>query len=263
MIADYKDLAGKVYFVTGASSGIGAGIATYLAESGANLVLHYHQNPEGMERTLKAVEPFGVKVVTVQQDYRQLDQVSEHFNLAWQAFGHLDGLVNNAGMVTKSLSLKDPNGDLFQQTLAVNLHAPYLLSTAFAQACIQAGQSGVIVNNSSIHGEATCEWFAAYAASKAGLEAIGKVQAVEWGEHQIRVNAVAPGVVPVERTESILLKPNVKAKWENKIPLGRYGLVEDIAQATAFLLSDASAWMTGQTLLVDGGMIARGNYPSR
>lgn len=172
-------------------------------------------------------------------------------------------MVNNAGIVSKTTALKDPAGIQFSETLKVNLHAPYQLSTAFAQACINSEQGGVIVNNSSIHGQASCEWFSAYAASKAALDAISKVQAVEWGQYQIRVNVLAPGVVPVERTDKILSEPSMAKKWHDKIPVNRYGLTEEMGEATAYLLSDATAWMTGSVLTLDGGLIARGNYPSR
>lgn len=260
--AQYPDLSGKRFFITGASSGIGAGMAVKLAQMGANLVLHYHQNPEGIERTLSQL-PKGVRVTCLQADYRDLEGLHDHFLEAWAAHGGLDGLVNNAGVVTKSLSLHDLHGEKFNHTLAVNLQAPYLLSTYFAEACFTEKKGGVIVNNSSIHGSDTCEWFAAYAASKAGLEAMAKAQAIEWAEHGVRVNNIAPGVVPVERTQAILSQPKVEAKWMANMPTQRYGTVEDIAEATAFLLSDASAWTTGTTLTVDGGMTARGHYPKR
>lgn len=181
----------------------------------------------------------------------------------WSVFDGLDGLVNNAGIVTKSTSIKDAMGQKFADTLTVNLQAPYQLSTAFAMACIGAGQAGAIVNNTSIHGQATCEWFSAYAASKAGLDAITKVQAVEWGQYGVRVNGLAPGVVPVERTEAILSKPEMTQKWCDRMPAGRYGTTEEMGEATAYLLSDATLWMTGSILTIDGGLIARGNYPLR
>ena len=165
--------------------------------------------------------------------------------------------------MSKLPSLKDIDGEQFQQTLTVNLHAPYQLSCYFADACRTANQGGQIVNNSSIHGQATCEIFSAYAASKAALDAITKVQAVEWGEYGIRVNVLAPGVVPVERTNHILKQPEIEKKWCDRMPSGRYGSVEDMGEATAFLLSEHSSWMTGSIMTVDGGLIARGNYPTR
>lgn len=259
----FPDLVGKRVLITGASSGIGAGMAKVLAEAGCRLVLHYHSNPEGMERTLAEIADTDVQVKTVQADFSQLHTLADCFQQAWDAFEGLDALINNAGVVTKSLSLADDQADQYDYTLAVNLQAPYRLSTLFAKACIEKQQPGNIVNNSSIHGQATCEWFAAYASSKAGLDAMTKVQAVEWGQYGIRVNSLAPGVVPVERTFDVLYQPAMEKKWVGAMPAGRYGTPEDMGQATAYLLSEASSWMTGSVLTVDGGLIARGNYPRR
>lgn len=262
-----KGLKGKRVLITGASSGIGAGMAKVLAREGCHLVLHYNRNQTGIEQTLKTVESIGLKsgskASVLQCDFSELTSLPEFFDQAWSIFFGLDGLVNNAGIVSKVTALKDPFGNQFSETLNVNLHAPYQLSNAFAQACIDAKQAGAIVNNSSIHGQATCEWFSAYAASKAGLDAISKVQAIEWGPYQIRVNVLAPGVVPVERTEAILLNPEMAEKWQATMPAGRYGTTEEMGEATAYLLSDATAWMTGSILTIDGGLIARGNYPVR
>jgi len=259
----YPDLQGKRVLITGASSGIGAGMAKNLAAQGCRLVLHYHRNQAGINNTLAAIEAMGGQAQTVQQDFADTAALADFFHQAWQCFEGLDALVNNAGVVTKCLSENDAQGTQFAHTLAVNLQAPYVLSTQFAQACQAQKQPGVIVNNSSIHGQQTCEWFSAYAASKAGMDAMTKVQAVEWGAAGIRVNGLAPGVVPVERTERILNQPAMAKKWTNAMPLGRYGDVSEMGAATAFLLSDASAWMTGTQLTMDGGLIARGQYPKR
>ncbi|MCF6254509.1 MAG: SDR family oxidoreductase [Thiomicrorhabdus sp.] len=258
-----KGLNGKRILITGASSGIGAGMAKVLAREGCKLVLHFNRNQLGIENTLKVVTELGADATILQCDFRQSETINPFFQQAWSVFNGLDGLVNNAGVVAKTTALKDADGTQFMNTLAVNLQAPYLLSTAFAKACIAAKQGGAIVNNSSIHAQATCEWFSAYAASKAGLDAMSKVQAVEWGQHGIRVNVLAPGVVPVERTQTILSEPSMAKKWHDKIPAGRYGTTEEMGEATAYLLSDATAWMTGSVLTLDGGLIARGNYPSR
>lgn len=258
-----QGLRDKRILITGASSGIGAGMAKVLAREGCKLVLHYNRNQAGIEKTLRSVQSQGVEVEVIRCDFKKLNQLTEFFNQAWSLFDGLDGLVNNAGIVTKSTSLNDAEGQQFTETLAVNLQAPYQLSTAFAKACIQAKQPGAIVNNSSIHGQATCEWFSAYAASKMGLDAITKVQAVEWGKYGIRVNGLAPGVVPVERTDKILNEPSMAEKWCERMPAGRYGTTEEMGEATAYLLSDATLWMTGSILTIDGGLIARGNYPVR
>lgn len=258
-----QGLAGKRVLITGASSGIGAGMARVLAKYGCRLVLHYNANRAGVDKTLADVQALGAQARIVYADFRQLGQLRAFFEQAWQQFDGLDALINNAGVVSKVVSLKDADGEQFNQTLAVNLQAPYQLSSYFAQACIEAEQAGSIVNNSSIHAQQTCEWFAAYAASKAALDAITKVHAVEWGAMGIRVNVLAPGVVPVERTDGILDQPKLKQKWMARTPLQRYGLTEEMGEATAFLLSDLSLWMTGSVMTVDGGLIARGNYPQR
>lgn len=258
-----KGLKGQRVLITGASSGIGAGMAKVLAREGCKLVLHYNRNEEGIEQTLKAVKSLGAEAKIIRCDFNELTSLATFFEQAWEMYEGLDALINNAGIVTKSLSLKDVDGQKFAETLNVNLNAPYQLSTLFAQACIAAQHGGVIVNNTSIHGQATCEWFSAYAASKAGLDAVTKVQAVEWGQYGIRVNSLAPGVVPVERTYHILNQPEMEKKWCDTMPAGRYGTPEDMGEATAFLLSDNAQWMTGTVMTVDGGLIARGNYPTR
>lgn len=258
-----QGLENQRVLITGASSGIGAGMARVLAKYGCKLVLHYNRNEAGIVKTLADVKALGAQAEVIRCDFTHLGSLSSFFAEAWQVFSGLDALVNNAGIVTKSLSLKDPAGEKFAQTLAVNLQAPYQLSCAFAQACVDAQQGGVIINNSSIHGQATCEWFAAYAASKAALDAITKVHAVEWGKLGVRVNVLAPGVVPVERTDAILSKPDIAQKWMDTLPTGRYGTTEEMGEATAYLLSDFASWMTGATLTLDGGLVARGNYPAR
>jgi len=261
-----KGLTNKRILITGASSGIGAGMARVLAGEGCKLVLHYNQNEAGIQQTLsdvKALAGEGADVEILRCDFRDLTALNAFFEQAWSVFDGLDGLVNNAGLVTKATSINDPLGKQFLDTLTVNLNAPYQLSTAFAQACIKASQPGAIVNNTSIHGQATCEWFSAYAASKAGLDAITKVQAAEWGRYGIRVNGLAPGVVPVERTQTFFENPDFQKQWCDRMPLGRFGTTEEMGEATAYLLSDATLWMTGSILTIDGGLIARGNYPVR
>lgn len=262
-----QGLHGQRVLITGASSGIGAGMAKVLAGYGCDLVLHYNRNETGIKNTLQSVQDIsdktGARSQIVRCDFEDLDSLDAFFKEAWQVFDGLDALVNNAGIITKSLSLKDPVGKKFSKTLAVNLQAPYQLSCAFAQACLDAGKGGAIVNNSSIHGQASCEWFAAYAASKAALDAITKVQASEWGPQGVRVNVLAPGVVPVERTFDILNKSEMEQKWTSNMPVGRYGNVEEMGEATAYLLSEHAAWMTGSTITLDGGLLARGNYPKR
>ncbi len=259
----YEELQGKRVLITGASSGIGAGIARVLAREGCQLILHYNRNEAGIQNTLKSCEKAGISPQVLRCDFRQLNQLREFFDQAATAFGGVDVLINNAGIVPKVPSLKDPDGKTFAETLAVNLQAPYQLACYFAQHCIDAGHGGVIVNNTSIHGQKSCEWFSAYGASKAALDQVTAVQAVEWGRYGIRVVSLAPGVVPVERTEKILSQEHVKKAWMKRTPLGRYGTTDEMGKAVAFLISDQAAWLTGSVLTLDGGLIARGDYPFR
>jgi len=259
----YEELKGKRVLITGASSGIGAGIARILAREGCQLVLHYNRNETGIEQTRQQCEQLGAQTTLLRCDFRELSQLRPFFDQAASAFNGLDALINNAGIVPKIPSLKDPDGETFAETLAVNLQAPYQLACYFAQHCIDTGHNGVVVNNTSIHGQKSCEWFSAYGASKAALDQVTAVQAVEWGQYGIRVVALAPGVVPVERTETILSQDKVKKEWIKRTPLSRYGSTDEMGEAVAFLISDRAAWMTGSVLTIDGGLIARGDYPFR
>ena len=185
----------------------------------------------------------------------------------------IDILVNNAGIVTK-LAMEDDDDETlssYHETMAINLHAPLRLmrlahrhmkstSTSTSNSGGKRG-SGVIINNTSIHGTRSVEYMTSYAATKAALESLTRGLALEYAPDNIRVNAIAPGVVPVERTAAIFDRGGVSKMWKPHIPVGRLGTVEDIAHAT--LLLATNEWMTGTILTVDGGMMARANMPIR
>ncbi|MFA9459560.1 SDR family NAD(P)-dependent oxidoreductase [Thiohalorhabdus methylotrophus] len=253
-------LAGKRALVTGASGGLGAGMAEELGRHGARVVVHYRSRPEGAEQTAAAVRAGGGEAVTVYGDLRAESALERALREAWAVWDGLDVVINNAGVVLKAAAL-DAGSEHWDDTLNINLRAPYLLARRAAGAMIAAGIPGVILHNTSIHGHRSVPHFSAYAASKAGLEALMQVQALEWAEHGIRVNAVAPGVVPVERTAEAL-EAN-RAGFMPHIPLGRYGAVADIARLTAYLASDAAGWVTGQSFVADGGTLARLDLPRR
>ena len=195
----------------------------------------------------------------------------------------IDILVNNAGIVTK-LAMEDDDDVLlssYHETMAVNLHAPlrlmrlahrHMKSTAPSSLMDDDGRSnrtrrrrrrqgGVIINNTSVHASRSVEYMTAYAASKAALESLTRGLACEYAPDDIRVNAIAPGVVPVERTAELFSDEGVVDMWTPRIPLGRLGTVEDVAHATLLLVTNE--WMTGTVLTVDGGMMARANMPIR
>ncbi len=253
-------LSGKRALVTGASGGIGAGIAAELGRHGARVVVHYRTRGQGAEGTAEAVRAAGGEAVAVQGDLRADTAIDRVLDEAWAAWDGLDAVVNNAGVVLKAAAL-DTGAEHWDDTLAINLRAPHLLSRRAARAMGEAGIGGAILHNTSIHGHRSTSWFSAYAASKAGLEALMQVQALEWAGYGIRVNALAPGVVPVERTAEALEAS--REEFMAHIPLGRFGVVEDIAVLAAYLCSPAAGWVTGHSFVADGGTLARLDLPRR
>ncbi len=256
-----KDLKGKRILITGASRGIGAGIARALAPLKTRLILHYHENRKAVEKVHKQVSKAGAKARMMACDFRQGEVcVARFYQKAEAAFDGIDILINNAGVVPKELLLESPM-TLWQQTMAINLDAPYQLSNLFADARRRTGAPGVILHISSIHGGVTSERFGPYAASKAALDRLAQAQAIEGASLGIRVNVIAPGVTLVERNRRRL--ETSREAWHGHLPMARYGEVEDMALLARFLLSEQAAWITGQIYTVDGGLTARGHYPSR
>lgn len=256
-------LVGKRALVTGSSGGIGAGIAKRLAQEGADVLVHYNTRREGAISTKNFIESSteGTCSGIIQCDFRSpqaIRHLFEQIDEIWTD-GRLDILVNNAGIVTKMAS-DDDDEDLstWHETMAVNLHAPLQLSRLAKR---RMKEGGVIVNVSSIHGERSVEWMTAYAASKAALDSLTRGLALEYAPDKIRVNAIAPGVCPVERTARAFEDPNVVSMWLPHLPVERLGDVESIANATLPLITNE--WVTGTIWTIDGGMMARSNMPFR
>ena len=250
-------LAGKVVLITGASGGLGASMAAAFAAEGAAVAVHYRTRAEGAGRIVKQIEASGSKAQQFYADLRVEAEIESLVTSVVEQFGGIDCLVNNAGVVLKAYA-EDTDANHWDDTLNINLRAPHLLSRAVLP-YLKSG--GSVIHNSSIHAINTVQNFSAYAASKAGLDALAKAQALEWAEQGIRVNVVSPGVVPVERTEAVL--EGVKEAWMPHIPLRRYGLPADIASMVLFLASEQASWITGQSFIVDGGMSCRMDMPSR
>jgi len=187
----------------------------------------------------------------------------DHIDTLWGG-DPLDILVNNAGLITKMASDDDDDTlSSWHETMAVNLHAPLQISRLAYRRMRKSsgGNGGVIVNVSSIHGSRSVEWMTAYAASKAALDSLTRGLALEYAVDGVRVNAVAPGIVPVERTVAALSDPAAQELWTPHLPVGRMGTVEEIGEATVQLC--VNEWMSGTILTVDGGMMARANMPFR
>lgn len=244
--------------ITGASSGIGAGIARAFGACGARVLVHYRGSEAGAQRTVQQIDEAGGTGSVVQADLRAeaaIDRLFAHIDAMW---GGVDVLVNNAGIVHKGSAL-DTTSDYWDNALNLNLRAPYLLSRHAARRMIDGGTGGSILNITSIAGTRSGAYMSAYAASKAALDALTRSLAVEWAQHNIRVNAIAPGVIPVERQQERLFA--AEEAWMAKIPLGRFGTPEDVGALAAFLCSDAAAWITGQTYICDGGALAQSSPP--
>ncbi|MDA0159243.1 SDR family oxidoreductase [Solirubrobacter ginsenosidimutans] len=222
-------MAGRVALVTGARQGVGRSIATALAEAGAEVIGTSREAGDGL-RALDVADP------------QQIDALMAEI-------GRLDILVNNAG-----LSIRRPAGeyavDEWDAVLDVNLRGPFLMARA-AAARMPGG--GRIINLSSTYARATVTERAPYAASKAGLEHLTRVLALEWAPRGILVNAVAPGLTDTETRAAVLADPEQAARRAAEIPLGRIGEADDVAGAVLLLASEAGRFITGQTIVVDGG----------
>ncbi len=241
-------LTEKVALITGSSAGIGAGIAKGMAAEGADIIVNYCHDAEGAERTAEAVRSTGRKVLVVQADVSKAEDVRKMFEKIDEVFGRLDILVNNAG-ITPKRPFEDCDEEHWDKLLAVNLKSVYLC----CKQALQLMQPGAaILNISSIHATTTTYNFVPYAASKGGMEALTRTLAVELGDKQIRVNAIRPGWIVVERDRSDPSDPVYKPVTE-RIPIHRLGRIEDVVPSAILLCSDESGFTTGAVLPIDGG----------
>jgi glucose 1-dehydrogenase len=249
-----RGLKGKVAIVTGASSGIGQGIANRLGCEGAKVIVDYVGAPAGAEETERAIKLAGGEGEIVKADVTNMEDVKNLVNAAWDKFGAADILVNNAGMEKRSDFWDTPEED-FDKVMAVNLRGPFFLSQAFVRRLRDAKRPGRIVNISSVHEDMVFPGFATYCCSKGAMRMLMRDLAVELGSLGITVNNVAPGAIATPINKALLEdKPKLNALLAN-IPLGRMGSVDDVAGLVAFLASDDASYITGSTFVVDGGLM--------
>ncbi len=248
-------LRGRVAVVTGAGTGLGAAIAVALAEDGADVCLQYREHATGVQRTAAACEDLGVRAITVQADFAaDPGSAAAVVDTAVERLGRVDILVNDAAITTRSEPVLEHSRELFEQVLAVNVEAPFLAAQACARHLVAAGRPGRIINIGSVHGRQSVDGWAAYETSKGAIEALTRALAITLGPHGITVNCVAPGLVVVERYDELDWDPD----WATgRIPVGRAGTPRDIAEAVRYLASDAAGFISGETLVVDGGMTRR------
>jgi 3-oxoacyl-[acyl-carrier protein] reductase len=242
------DLSNKKIFVTGGSRGIGAAIVKRLAESGATVAFTYSTNEVKAQELIKSLP--GSNHMCFQLDVSNstaIDAVIEQLMTQWK---EIDGVVNNAGITKDQLLLRMKLED-FNQVLTTNLTGVFSVTKAFSKYMLKS-RSGSFVNISSVVGSTGNAGQANYAASKAGLEAFTKSVAIEFSSRGLRANCVAPGYIKSDMTDK--LSEEQTRKFNEKIPLARAGEAHEVANAVAFLLSDAASYITGQTLHVNGGM---------
>lgn len=243
-------LENKVALVTGASRGIGREIALTLAGYGAAVIVNYNGSKERADEVVTAITENGGRAVAIQANVASAEDVAKLFEESVAAFGRIDILVNNAGITKDNLILKMSEED-FDAVLDTNLKGAFLCMKHASKLMLKQ-KAGRIINISSISGIIGNAGQANYCAAKAGLIGITKSLARELGSRGITVNAVAPGFIETDMTEK--LPEQIKEGMLAQIPLKRAGSVKDIAEAVAFLASERAAYITGQTLQVNGGM---------
>lgn len=246
-----KLLDGKTAIITGASRGIGKGIATIFAQQGANVAFTYSSSSEAAKELEAELQSHGVEVKAYQSNAADFEAAQQLVSDVLADFGQIDILVNNAGITKDNLLMRMGEAD-FDQVIEVNLKSVFNMTKAVQRTMLKQRQ-GSIINMSSVVGVKGNAGQTNYAASKAGIIGFSKSVALELGSRNIRSNVVAPGFIETEMTAK--LDEATVEQWRAGIPLKRGGSPDDIANACVFLASDLSAYITGQTLHVDGGML--------
>ena len=246
-----KLLNGTNALITGASRGIGRGIALVLAQHGANVAFTYLSSPEKAQELEKELQVMGVKAKGYKSDASEFSAADELIANIIADFGSLEVVVNNAGITRDNLLMR-MSEEQFDDVIRTNLKSAFNITKACQRPMLKA-RKGSIINISSVVGVKGNAGQANYAASKAGMIGFTKSVALELGSRNIRCNAIAPGFIETEMTAA--LAPEMVQQWREQIPLKRGGTPDDVAQAVVFLASDMSSYITGQVLNVDGGML--------
>jgi glucose 1-dehydrogenase len=259
-VALVRGLRGKNVLVTGGTSGIGQAIAVRFAEYGANVAINYLRAPQEATETeervhacLARVRQRGVRDVLVRGDVSKEEDVVAMLESAVDGLGSIDVLVNNAGIQISSPSHELSTSD-FDKVLGVNLRGAFLCAREAVKRFLATGTHGVIINVSSVHQLIPKPNYLAYSTSKGGMESLTQTLALEYARQGIRVNAIAPGATVTPINRAWIDDPVKRAMVESHIPVGRAGTADEMAGVTCFLASDDAAYITGQTIFVDGGL---------
>jgi glucose 1-dehydrogenase len=247
-------LAGKVAIVTGSGSGIGQSIAIRFASEGASVVVDYRNHIEQAQDTKAKAEAAGGKAILVQADVSILADTQNLVAQAYQQLGRCDILVNNAGIEIES-PFWDVTEKDYDAVLNVNLKGAFFLTQAFVRRLRDAKQPGRVIYISSVHEDMVFPHFSTYCITKGAMRMLMRDLAVELGPYNITVNNIAPGAIETPINTNLMKdKPELKALLAN-IPLGRMGTPDEVAGVALFLASDAGAYCTGSTIIIDGGLI--------
>ena len=253
MILEKFSLKGKAGIVTGASRGIGKGIAEGLVQAGANLAICARSLP-ALEKTAEELRKYGTEVIPIKADVSIKAEVEKLVNKTVEEFGRIDFLFNNAGITYRAPSEDFPE-EWWDEVIRVNLKSVFLCSQAVARVMIKQG-GGKIINTSSLIAVTGGKTISAYAASKGGVAQLTKALANDWAKYHINVNAIGPGYIITDLTAPLIDDKQRYQELSARIPMGRWGKPEDLAGAAVFLASEASDYITGQTIFVDGGWLS-------
>ena len=254
MILEQFQLDGKVAVVTGSGTGLGEGMAIGLAEAGADVVGVYNHHEPGAAKS--AVEKTGRRFLAVQADLASIEPISRIIETAVTEFGRLDILVNDAGIIRRAPSVEYSEKD-WDDVININLKSLFFLCQAAARQFMKQGSGGKIVNIASLLSFQGGILIPPYTASKSGVRGLTQLLANEWAKHNVNVNAIAPGYMATDNTEPLRKDPNRGPAILERIPAGRWGTPDDLKGAVVFLASDASNYVNGFTLAVDGGWLGR------
>jgi 2-deoxy-D-gluconate 3-dehydrogenase len=252
-ILDQFKLNGRVALVTGASRGLGQGMAVALGSAGASVAL-VARTKASLEETAKLIEKEGSKAYVLQADISKISEAQRVVRETVEHFGQLNIILNSVGTQVRKPAVEVAEAE-WDHVIGVNLKSVYFITQAAAKEMIKA-KKGKVINITSLTSFIGLSNVSIYGASKGGIAALTRQWAIEWAKHNINVNGIGPGYFKTALTAD-LFKDEVRSKWVlSRIPLGRTGTAEDLAGLTVFLASDASDYITGQIINVDGGWLA-------